>query len=147
VDTLSYKTKSANSQTVKKEWFIVDAQDMILGRLSSEVAKILRGKHKPSFTPHVDCGDYVIVTNAAKVKLSGKKWTDRLHFSYSGFPGGQKQRTPREILDKYPNRLIEHSVRGMLPKNRLGRQLFRNLFVYDGAEHPHAEKQPKELKI
>jgi len=147
VDTLSYKTKSANPQTVKKEWFIVDAKDVVLGRLSSKIANILRGKHKPSFTPHVDCGDYVIVINAAHVKLTGKKLTQRIHFTYSGYPGGQKERTPQDILDKYPNRLIEHAVKGMLPKNKLGSALYRNIFVYNEAGHPYAEKQPKELKI
>ncbi len=147
MDTLSYKTISANKQTVDKQWVIVDADSKALGRLASEVAKIVRGKYKPSFTPHVDCGDHVIVINADKVKLSGKKWDDRVYLSYTGYPGGQKQITPRQLKEKSSTLLVERAVRGMLPKNRLGRQIFKNLHIYEGAEHPHEAQQPKEFKI
>ncbi len=126
---------------------MVDATDFPLGRLASEVAKLLRGKHKPNFTPHVDCGDNVIVLHAEKVKLTGKKWTDRQHFSHSGYPGGQKITTPEEMFAKDPTRVIEHAVRGMLPKNRLGRDLFRNLYVYVGGEHKQEAQKPKEINF
>jgi large subunit ribosomal protein L13 len=147
VDTLSYKTISANKNTVNKEWVVVDAQDAILGRLASEVAKIIRGKHKASYTPHVDCGDNVIIINADKIKLTGKKMTDKIYVRHTGYPGGQRFQTPRELLEKHPGRVIEKAVRGMLPKNRLGRRLFTNLFVYADAEHPHSAQQPKEIKL
>jgi large subunit ribosomal protein L13 len=148
VDTLSYKTKSINNATVDKQWVLVDAANSkALGRLASEVAKMIRGKHKPGYTPHVDCGDNVIVINCDKVKLTGKKWTDRVYLSYTGYPGGQKATTPRQLKAKSSTLLVERSVRGMLPKNRLGRSLFNNLYVYEGAEHPHVAQQPtlKEL--
>lgn len=147
MDTLSYKTVSANKATVNKEWVLVDAENMVLGRLASEVAKILRGKHKPEFTPHVDCGDYVIVVNAEKVQLTGKKMTDRVHFRHSGYPGGQRTQTPKQIMDKYPERLVEKAVKGMLPKNKLGRQLFRNLHVVVGAEHKYEAQKPKVVEL
>jgi len=147
VDTLSYKTVSANKATVQKEWVIVDAQDEVLGRLASKVAFMLRGKHKPSFTPHVDCGDNVIVLNAAGIKLTGEKWTDRVHFSYSGYPGGQKIKSPKDLFDKNPNVVIEKAVKGMLPKNRLGDAIFRNLYVYEGNEHNHEAQQPKKVNL
>ena len=147
MDTLSYKTVSANKATVNKEWVVVDADGKNLGRLASKVAVLLRGKHKPNFTPHVDCGDNVIVINADKVKLTGKKWTDRVYLSYTGYPGGQKATTPRQLKEKSSTLLVERAVRGMLPKSRLGRQLFNNLFVYEGAEHPHEAQQPKTLEL
>jgi len=147
VDTLSYKTKSANKATVNKQWVVVDAESKTLGRLASEVAKVIRGKNKPDFTPHVDCGDNVIVINADKVRLTGKKWTDRVYLSYTGYPGGQKATTPRQLKEKSSTLLVERAVRGMLPKNRLGRQLFNNLFVYEGGEHPHEAQQPKTLEL
>jgi len=147
VDTLKYKTRSANSATVTKDWYVVDATNQPLGRLASIVAKILRGKNKPDFTPHVDCGDNMIIINAEKVRLTGKKMTDRKHFSHSGYPGGQKTTTPEEIMAKKPERLIEHAVKGMLPKNRLGSVLFNNMFVYTGPEHPHQAQQPKEINL
>ena len=147
VDTLSYKTISANKQTVDKQWVIVDAASKALGRLASEVAKIVRGKNKPGFTPHVDCGDHVIVINADKIKLTGKKWDQRVYLSYTGYPGGQKQTTPRQLKAKSSTLLVERAVRGMLPKNRLGRKIFKNLHVYEGAEHPHEAQQPKEVKF
>ena len=147
MDFLSYRTKSANAATVDKQWVIVDAESAVLGRLASEVAKMIRGKHKPGFTPHVDCGDNVIIINADKIKLTGKKRTDKIYTRYTGYPGGQRFATPRIWLDKFPGRVLEHAVRGMLPKNRLGRQLFTNLYVYAGTEHPHAAQQPKEVKL
>jgi large subunit ribosomal protein L13 len=147
VDTLSYKTISANKATVEKAWVVVDAENQILGRLCSEIAKIIRGKHKPSFTPHVDCGDQVIVINADKVRLTGKKMTDKVYIRHTGYPGGQRFSTPREVLVKNPRGVVEAAVKGMLPKNRLGRELFHNLFVYAGPVHPHAAQQPKEIKF
>lgn len=147
MDTLSYKTISANAATVQKEWIVVNAEGAVLGRLTSQIAKILRGKHKPSFTPHVDCGDNVIVINAEKVRLTGKKMTDKVYTRHTGHPGGQRFATPRELLNKHPQRIIEHAVKGMLPKNRLGRSIYTNLHVYVGGEHPHAAQQPKEIKF
>jgi large subunit ribosomal protein L13 len=147
VDTLSFKTVSANKATVSKEWVLIDAENLVLGRLASVVANILRGKHKPYFTPHVDCGDNVIIINAEKVRLTGKKLTDRIYLSHSGYPGGQREQTPREILEKYPERLVEKAVKGMLPKNKLGRQLFRNLHVVVGPEHKHQAQQPKVIDL
>lgn len=147
VDTLSYKTISANKATVTKEWVIVDVTNMPLGRVSSEIAMLIRGKRKPNYTPHVDCGDNVVVINAEKVRLTGKKWTDRQHFSHTGYPGGQRIITPEQMFKKDPTRLIEHAVRGMLPKSRLGRQLFTNLHVYSGTEHQHEAQKPKEVNF
>jgi large subunit ribosomal protein L13 len=147
VNTLSYKTISANKATVVKEWVVIDATNAVLGRLSTEVASILRGKRKPSYTPHVDCGDYVIVINAEKVRLTGKKMTDRVHFTHSGYPGGQKEITPAAMLAKNPISLVETAVRGMLPKTRLGAELFRNLHVYAGSEHPHEAQKPRTIEI
>ncbi|OJV18697.1 MAG: 50S ribosomal protein L13 [Dyadobacter sp. 50-39] len=147
MDTLSYKTISANKNTVNKEWIVVDAENAVLGRLASEVAKIIRGKHKASYTPHVDCGDNVIVINADKIKLTGKKMTDKVYVRHTGYPGGQRFQTPRELLEKHPERVIEKAVKGMLPKNRLGRRLFTNLFVYADAEHPHSAQQPKQIQL
>jgi len=147
LDTLSYRTKFANKATVNKEWVLLDAGEKVLGRLSTRVANLLRGKHKPEFSPHVDCGDNVIVINADNIRLTGKKWTDKKYISYTGYPGGQRFRTPLQIKEKSASILIEKAVKGMLPKNRLGRALFRNLHVYNGAEHPHEAQQPKELKL
>jgi len=147
VDSLSYKTVSANRETVKKEWLIIDANDQILGRLASKAASLLRGKNKPNFTPHVDCGDNVIVINAEKVRLTGKKWTNRQYFSHSGYPGGQKITTPEQLLAKKPFALVEHAVKGMLPKSRLGNAIFKNLYVYEGSEHPHEAQKPKQVDL
>jgi large subunit ribosomal protein L13 len=147
VDTLSYKTQSANKATVQKNWIVVDASSQILGRFSSEVAKRIRGKHKPDYTPHVDCGDNVIVINADKIRMTGSKWDDRVYLTYSGYPGGQKATTPRQLKAKSSRLLIERAVRGMLPKTRLGRTIFKNLYVYEGAEHPHAAQQPESVKL
>jgi large subunit ribosomal protein L13 len=147
VNTLSYKTVSANKETVQKEWFIVDAKDEILGRLASKVAIVLRGKHKPSFTPHVDCGDNVIIINAEKIKLTGKKMSDKRYFSHTGYPGGQRITSPEALLAKKPQAVVEKAIRGMLPKSRLGSELFRNLFVIVGDKHTHQAQQPKELDL
>src|SRR5690606_15190639 len=147
MDHNSYKTTYPNKATVEKNWVVVDADAQVLGRVASEVARIICAIHKTSYSPHVDCGDHVIVINAEKVKMTGKKWHDRVIFTHSGYPGGQREHTPSMIRKKHPERLIEHAVRGMLPKNRLGRELFRSLHVYAGAEHPHQAQQPKELKF
>jgi large subunit ribosomal protein L13 len=147
VDTLSYKTISANSATVNKEWVIVDATDEVLGRLGSKVAKLLRGKYKVNYTPHVDCGDNVIIINADKIRLTGSKWNDRVFFYHSGYPGGQTEISPAELFAKSPIKLIERTVKGMLPKTKLGRQLYRNLNVYVGAEHKHEAQQPKVIDL
>ncbi len=147
MNTLSYKTVSANKATAQKEWVVVDATDMVVGRLASKVAKLIRGKYKPNFTPHADCGDNVIIINADKVKLTGNKWEGRTFFYHSGFPGGRTDVTPAQLFAKSPERLVERAVKGMLPKNRLGRQLFRNLFVYAGAEHKHEAQQPKAIDL
>jgi len=147
VNTLSYKTVSANAKTVNKQWVVVDAEGEILGRLSSKIAMIIRGKNKPEYTPHVDCGDNVIVINADKVKLTGKKLSEKVYTSYTGYPGGQRFISPKELLAKHPKRVIEKAVRGMLPKNRLGAKLYTNLYVYAGAEHPHAAQSPKTITL
>ena len=149
MDTLSYKTISANKATVTKEWVIVDATDQTLGRLGAKVAKLLRGKYKPNFTPHVDCGDNVIIINADKVKFTGKKMTDKVYLSYTGYPGGQREITPARLLAK-PNgaeKLMKRVVKGMLPKNRLGAKLLGNLYVYEGSEHKHEAQTPKVIDI
>ena len=145
--TLVYRTISANKETVKKQWYVVDAEGEILGRLASKVAFVLRGKHKPEYTPHVDCGDNVIIINAEKVVLTGKKLTDKEYIRHSGYPGGQKVETPVEMLEKHPERIIEHAIKGMLPKNRLGSELFRNLKVYVGSEHKHEAQNPTKLDL
>ncbi len=147
MDTLSYKTVSANKATVTKGWVVIDATDQVLGRLSSRVALILRGKHKANYTPHVDCGDNVIILNATKVRLTGKKLTDKVYIRHTGYPGGQRFRSPKEQFEIKPLAVVEHAIKGMLPKNRLGAELFRNLFVYEGSEHPHQAQQPKEIKL
>lgn len=147
MDTLSYKTVSLNKETANKEWVIVDAEGLVLGRLASEVAKILRGKNKPGFTPHVDCGDNVIVINAEKVVLTGKKMTDKTYIRHTGYPGGQRFQNPQDILAKYPERLVEKAVKGMLPKNKLGRKLYKNLHVVIGAEHKFEAQTPKVVDL
>ncbi|HIS10973.1 MAG TPA: 50S ribosomal protein L13 [Candidatus Avibacteroides excrementipullorum] len=149
MNTLSYKTISANKATVTKEWVVVDATDQVLGRLGSKVAKLLRGKYKPNYTPHVDCGDNVIIINADKVKMTGNKWNDRVYLSFSGYPGGQKEYSPADLKAK-PNgdaRLVMKVVKGMLPKNRLGAKLLRNLYVYAGPDHKHEAQSPKTIDI
>ena len=149
MDTLSFKTISANKETVTKEWVVVDATDQVLGRLATKVAKLLRGKYKPNFTPHVDCGDNVIIVNAEKIQLTGNKLTDKEYLRYSGYPGGQKSSTPAEILAK-PNgaeRLLRHTIKGMLPKNKLARRIITNLYIYEGPEHKHQAQSPKAIDI
>lgn len=146
MDSISYKTASLNAASVEKNWVVVDADGKVLGRLASEVAKAIRGKHKPGYSPNVDCGDNVIVINSDKVKLTGKKWTDKVYISHTGYPGGQKSTTPKEIVDRKSSTiLVERAVRGMLPKSILGRAIYKNLYVYEGNEHPHEAQQPKEL--
>jgi len=133
--------------TVEKNWVVVDADSKVLGRLASEVAMIIRGKRKPDYTPHVDCGDNVVVINADKIKLTGKKWTAKQYVRHTGYPGGQRIQTPLMVKSKSSTIIVERAVKGMLPKNRLGRQLFKNLYVYEGSEHPHAAQKPTEIKI
>ena len=144
---MTYKTISANKNTVDKKWVLVDASEQTLGRMCSKIAKILRGKYKPSFTPHVDCGDNVIVINAEKINLSGNKWENKEYIRYTGYPGGQKSLTAKELFDKDPSRLIEKSVKGMLPKNKLGAQLFRNLKVYVGENHKQEGQNPVLINL
>jgi large subunit ribosomal protein L13 len=147
VDTLSYRTISANKATVDKEWVVVDATGQHVGRMGSKVAKLLRGKYKPNFTPHVDCGDNVIIINADKAVLTGKKWDNRIYLRYSGYPGGQKETTPAQLKEKGEDRLFRKVVKGMLPKNKLGAKLLKNLYIYGGGEHKHEAQQPKTLDI
>ena len=147
MDTLSYKTISANKATVNKEWVVVDATDQVLGRFCSKVAKLLRGKYKPGFTPHVDCGDNVIIINAEKAVLTGNKWTDRIYLRYTGYPSGQRQYTPAMLKAKGDDQLFRKVVKGMLPKNRLGDKLLKNLYVYAGDEHKHQAQTPRSLDI
>jgi len=147
VDSLSYKTVSINKKNADKQWVVVDAADQILGRFSSKVAKLLRGKYKPSFTPHADCGDNVIVLNADKIKLTGDKWNKKIYIRHTGYPGGQRSLTAGEIHEKDSTRLVEKSIKGMLPKNKLGAELFRNLYVIAGSEHPYAGQKPTDVNI
>jgi len=140
-------TVSAREEDVQKDWYVVDAQGQTLGRLATQVATVLRGKHKPLYTPHIDCGDYVIVVNAEKVHVTGQKMTQKKYYRHSGYPGGLKEVTLRDQLQKFPNRVIEAAVRGMLPKNRLGRRMFKKLKVYPGSAHPHEAQQPKVLDV
>ncbi len=147
MDTLSYKTVSVNQATATKEWVIIDATNVVLGRLSARVALLLRGKHKTNYTPHVDCGDNVIIINAEKIRLTGSKLTDKVYVRHTGYPGGQRFATPGELLKRKPFAVVEEAVRGMLPKNRLGRELFRNLHVYVGSEHPHEAQKPKQINV
>lgn len=144
---MSFKTEFAKKEEVEHKWYIIDAEGEVLGRLCSRIAMVLRGKNKPSYTPHVDCGDYVIVINADKVRLTGQKMNKKEYITFSGYPGGQKKRTARELLDKKPHALIENAVRGMLPKNKLGRAMFKKLFAYAGAEHPHQAQQPEPFNF
>src|SRR5690606_1791262 len=144
---LSFKTQSANEKIVKREWFVADATNQTLGRMSSRIATILRGKHKAYYTPHFDAGDYVIVVNSGKVVFTGNKLEDKEYQTFSGYPGGQKIETAKNLLNRRPNTVIERAVKGMLPKNRLGRAMAKKLFVYEGAEHPHKAQKPTELKF
>ena len=147
MNTLSYKTVSANKATVNKEWVIIDAEGKVLGRLASVAASMLRGKHKTNFTPHVDCGDNVIVINAEKINLTGEKWADKVYVRHTAFPGGQRFTTAEALLKKNPIGLVEKAVKGMLPKNRLGSELYRNFHVYAGPEHPHEAQKPKKIEL
>jgi large subunit ribosomal protein L13 len=147
MDALSYKTQMVDKKDAPREWLLIDAEGMVLGRLASEVAKRLRGKHKPHYTPHTECGDTVVVINADKIKLTGKKWTDKEIITYTNYPGGQRSISPRQMMEKFPTRLVERAVKGMLPHNRLGRALFRNLHVYAGTQHKHEAQQPKPTQI
>lgn len=147
MNTQSYKTKSAKKHEVNRKWFLVDAEGEVVGRLASKIAHVLRGKHKPSFTPHVDCGDNIIVVNADKVRFTGNKEDDKKYSSYSGYPGGLKQKTAANMRKDKPEAIIEKAVKGMLPKNKLGAQMFTKLFVYAGGGHPHAAQQPQPFKF
>ncbi len=144
---LSYKTQFAKKETHKHEWFVVDATDVVLGRLGTRVASILRGKHKPTYTPHADAGDYVIVLNSSKIVLTGNKLLEKTYIDYSGYPGGKKETTAEVLIKKHPNRVIERAVKGMLPKNRLGRAMYKKLVVIDGPEHPHSAQKPTTITI
>ena len=147
MNTLSYKTVSANAASVEKNWVVVDAEGQTLGRLASKVALLIRGKRKPYYTPHVDCGDNVIIVNAEKVVLSGNKMTDKTYVWHTGYPGGQRTTNPEQIMAKFPERIVEKAVKGMLPKNRLGAELFRNLHVYAGPEHKNEAQKPTVINI
>lgn len=147
MDTLSYKTISAKKETVDRKWYIVDAEGETVGRLATRIAHVLRGKHKPSYTPHVDTGDYVIIVNADKARFTGNKLNDKYYLSYSLYPGGQKKVTAKELFEKKPIAVMEKAVKGMLPKTKLGSAMFRKLFVYAGGEHPHAAQKPEDFKF
>lgn len=147
MDTLTYKTISANKATVDKQWVLVDAEGETLGRFASKVAKLLRGKYKPSFTPHVDCGDNVVVINAEKINLTGKKWDSKTYVRHTGYPGGQRFQTAKEALAKNPASIVERSVKGMLPKNKLGAAIFRNLKVYEGTQHGQEAQKPTVINL
>ena len=147
MDTLSYKTLSANKENADKKWFVVDASEQVLGRMASKVAKVLRGKYKTNYTPHADCGDNVIIINAGKITMSGKKMTDRELFTYTGYPGGQRRITPNEMLAKDERSVVRHAVKGMLPKNKLGATILRNCYIYSGSEHDHEAQKPTNLNL
>ena len=141
------KTYMANANTVERQWFVVDAAGQTLGRLATEVATVLRGKHKPTFTPHVDCGDYVIVVNADKIVLTGNKWDDKMYYTHSGYPGGLKQKTAKVLMQEKPTRMVEIAVKGMLPKGKLGNQMYKKLFVYAGENHNHQAQKPVVMEL
>ncbi len=147
MDSISYKTLAANKKSVKKDWTLVDAENQTLGRIASQISMMLKGKNKPSYTPHVDCGDYVVVLNAEKIHLTGNKWKKKSYISHSGHPGGQKTILAKDLQAKHPTRVIEKAVKGMLPKNRLGRKIFHHLYVYTGNHHPHVAQKPKTIVL
>ena len=147
MNTLSYKTKSENKDSVERKWYVIDAEGEVVGRLCTRIASVLRGKHKPSFTPHFDAGDYVIVINADKVRFTGAKWDQKEYITYSGHPGGQKRILAKNMMTKKPYAIIENAVRGMLPKTKLGRAMHKKLFVYAGDEHPHHAQKPEDFKF
>ncbi|PWT97730.1 MAG: 50S ribosomal protein L13 [Bacteroidetes bacterium] len=144
---LHFTTKHANEATVQRNWYVVDGTNQTVGRVCAKIAAVLRGKNKAYYTPHVDCGDFIVVINAEKVKFTGNKLEDKVYLNFSGYPGGQKEETAKNLQARRPEVIVERAVKGMLPKNRLGRKMFKKLFVYAGAEHPHAAQQPKELKF
>jgi len=147
MSNLHFTTKHANAATVERQWHVVDGTNQTVGRMCAKIAAMLRGKHKASYTPHVDTGDYIIVINCEKVVFTGNKQEQKLYDTFSGYPGGRKEETAESLLKRRPEVIIERAVKGMLPKNRLGRQMYKKLFVYAGAEHPHKAQQPKELKF
>ena len=147
MDTLSYKTKSRRKEDVVRKWYVVDADGEVVGRLASKIATVLRGKHKPDYTPHVDTGDNVIVLNVEKIRFTGNKMDKKIYQTYSGYPGGQKSKTAKQVQDKKPFFILENAVRGMLPKNKLGRQMFKKLFIYEGSEHPHQAQKPETFNF
>jgi large subunit ribosomal protein L13 len=147
MDTLSYKTISANKDTVNKDWLLIDAENEILGRLASKVAQVVRGKHKVNYTPHVDCGDNVVIINADKIELTGNKWDQKYYIRHTGYPGGQRFTTVKQMLDKRPTEIIRKAVKGMLPKTKLGNALMGNVFIYAGSEHPHQAQQPQKINL
>jgi large subunit ribosomal protein L13 len=147
VKTLSYSTKSLRKEDVNRQWYIIDAEGEVVGRLCTKIAHVLRGKHKPDYTPHVDNGDYIIVINAEKARFTGDKLNQKEYITYSGYPGGQKRKTAKEMFDKKPIAVIEKAVKGMLPKTKLGDKMFTKLFVYEGSEHPHQAQKPQEFKF
>jgi large subunit ribosomal protein L13 len=144
---ISYKTQYPTNETIQREWFVIDAEGEKVGRIASRIASVLRGKHKPTFSPHVDAGDNVVVINAKKVRFTGQKIDQKIYLTYSGYTGGQKSRTAADLMSKFPDRVLENAVRGMLPKTKLGRQMFKKLFIYTGESHPHQAQQPKEFKF
>jgi len=145
VDTLSYRTLSAKKETMERKWYVIDADGETVGRLSTRIAAVLRGKHKPLYTPHVDCGDFIIVVNADKIRFTGNKINDKVYLTYSGYPGGQRSVVAKDLLKKKPIAILEIAVKGMLPKTKLGRAMFKKLYVYEGAAHPHQAQQPQEF--
>jgi len=147
VDTLSYKTVAAKSSTVVSEWLVIDAENMVVGRLAAQLAKIIRGKNKPSFSPHVNCGDKVIILNAEKVRFTGNKMNDKIYIHYTGYPGGQREITPARLMTKKPEDVLKMAVRGMLPANKLRKEYLNNLFIYVGGEHPHSAQNPKTITL
>lgn len=147
MDTLSYRTISAKKETVERKWYVIDADGETVGRLCTRVASVLRGKHKPSYTPHVDCGDFVIIINAEKIRFTGNKMDDKIYLTYSGYPGGQKSIVAKDLMRKKPLAIIEIAVKGMLPKTKLGRAMIKKLFLYEGADHPHQAQKPEEFRF
>ncbi|MGI6360526.1 MAG: 50S ribosomal protein L13 [Acholeplasmatales bacterium] len=141
------QTQMLSAHNIERKWYVVDASGKTLGRLATQVASVLKGKHNPFYTPHVDCGDYVIVVNADKIVLTGNKWDDKLYYRHSGYPGGLKTRTAKEVMAKFPTRMVERAVKGMLPKTTLGSAMYRKLFVYAGSEHPHQAQQPIVMEV
>ena len=147
MDTLSYKTVSVSKEDAEKSWYLVDAEDQVVGRIATQIASILKGKNKPTYTPHADTGDYVVVINAEKIRFTGKKLEQKTYLRHTGYPGGQRSETPTSLLEKKPEAIVEKAVYGMLPKNKLGRIMIKKLFVYAGSNHPHQAQKPQELKF